>query len=297
MARLEIRMLGGFEVRLGGQLVAEFESVSCRALLARLASEPGHLVARTQLAELLWPERPEGKALANLRHSLSIVRRAIGDHGTACPALVSVGSRLMIDPVADVWIDVADLLRLAGTPPTQMGAMYAWEQAAELWTGPFLDGFDGRLSTEWDAWVRTFAAAVDGAACSALRQLADRHRGAGRPEAAIDALRSWTRIDPWNELAHRQLFRELAVAGDRAGALAAAEEFRFRIRHELETGMTAETETLIDNIRHGRPTGATRPWGPGPHEPQARPPGPLALQRVRSRRHAADRGDSETPAD
>lgn len=79
MADLEIRLLGPFEVILHGEKVTEFESDSARALLAYLAAEPGRAYSRAALAEMLWPDRPPGAALSNLRHVLSVLRRTLGE--------------------------------------------------------------------------------------------------------------------------------------------------------------------------------------------------------------------------
>ena len=41
MSRLAIRLLGPFEVKLGGEPVTHFETLKTRALLAFLAADPG----------------------------------------------------------------------------------------------------------------------------------------------------------------------------------------------------------------------------------------------------------------
>ena len=58
--RLEIRLLGPFEALRNGAPVTSFETESARALLAYLASEPGRARSRPAVAEMFWPERPEG---------------------------------------------------------------------------------------------------------------------------------------------------------------------------------------------------------------------------------------------
>ena len=73
MKRLEIRLLGGFEVRRDGEVVSGFESQKARALLAYLALQAGERVPRERLASLLWSERPDDSARRNLR-SISSAR-------------------------------------------------------------------------------------------------------------------------------------------------------------------------------------------------------------------------------
>ena len=88
MTRLVVRLLGGFRVELDGEAVYDFESDKCRALLAFLIVEADRPHRRETLASLLWPDRPDSSARANLRQALSSLRRALGDqvpHGHGSP--------------------------------------------------------------------------------------------------------------------------------------------------------------------------------------------------------------------
>ena len=249
MARLEIRLLGEFEVVLAGREVTEFESATDRALLARLASEPGHAVSRPSLAELLWPGRPEGRALGNLRHSLAVLRRAIGDGATDHPAIVTSPAGIALDPDADVNVDVVEFRRSAAMASSSPGAVAAWQAAVALRRGPFLDGFDAALSEEWDTWLLTTRTSIDERAAAVLGRLAELCEQSGEHAAGIELSQVRLEIDPWNEQAHRQLMRLLAL-DDRAGAaLAQAEAFGTALRHELGAEPAAETRSLVDDIR------------------------------------------------
>ena len=70
---------------LDGYPVVGFESNKVRALLAYLAVEAHRPHPRTAVADLLWPERFDAMALANLRYALSNLRQAIGDRGGSPP--------------------------------------------------------------------------------------------------------------------------------------------------------------------------------------------------------------------
>ena len=129
MARLEIRLLGGFDVCLLGRPVVEFESDTVRALLARVAAEPGRTITRASLAELLWPGRAQGAALGNLRHALTVLRRAIGDEATDRPFLTVTPTHLTADGGADVWIDVVELERVATGRGSERRSVADWEHA------------------------------------------------------------------------------------------------------------------------------------------------------------------------
>ena len=71
MPHLQLTLLGAFQATLDGEPVVGFESNKIRALLAYLAVEADRPHPRTTLACLLWPERPDCDALANLRYALS----------------------------------------------------------------------------------------------------------------------------------------------------------------------------------------------------------------------------------
>jgi DNA-binding SARP family transcriptional activator len=173
VTRLHIRLLGGFEVDLDGQRVTQWESDSVRALLARLVVEPGRPVRRAVLAELLWPERPQGAALANLRHALTVLRRAVGDDAAEHPLIRSTALEVVADPGADVEIDVVELLRHAHHRLTEPEAESAWRIVAELDRGEFLAGIDVRAGADWDDWLLATRARILHATLLALRQLAE----------------------------------------------------------------------------------------------------------------------------
>jgi hypothetical protein len=77
--RWSLRLLGPFVLECDGVPVTGFRSDKVRALLAYLAVEPGRPWSRSTLADLLWPDRPEGVARSNLRSALSNLRRVLDD--------------------------------------------------------------------------------------------------------------------------------------------------------------------------------------------------------------------------
>ena len=144
MARLQIRVLGSFEVDLDGEPVTEFESDTARAFLAYLAPEPGRRWPRAVVAEMLWPERPEGAALSNLRHVLTVVRRALHQEKSEALWLATDRGSVSLVSSPDIAVDLLELERLARTSAGQRGAANKWQQAVDLWRGPFLDGLQIR---------------------------------------------------------------------------------------------------------------------------------------------------------
>lgn len=251
MARRSVRLLGRLEVVIDDGEVTEFESATTQALLARIAAQPGQALPRRALAELLWPDRPEGKALGNLRHSLSVLRRAVGDHQTDQPLIEVSRTTVGLINSHDVDVDVADFERLASTPGSEPGAVEAWEAAVALPRGPFLDGFDSRISEEWDTWVLTERAALRAQLAATLRRLTELRERTGERADAMKHARRWVELEPWNEQAQRVVIRLLALDGRRNAALVVGEGFVRALESDLGTLASDDTTALIEEIRAG----------------------------------------------
>ncbi len=252
MPEVDVRLLGGFEVIVDGRPTTDFESGSARALLARVAAEPGRALPRATLAELLWPDRPSGAAAGNLRHCLSTVRRAIGDNDPDRPILVVSRTDIALRDGEDVRVDLAEFDSLAAVAPSEPGAVGSWEAALELRRGPFLAGFDVQLSEMWDTWILTMRRSVDEATTTVLRRLAELRERTGERRLALEHVRRWIELDPWNEQAHRMLVRLLALEDQRGAALVHADEFTAMLSTELGIEPSPKTRAIVDDIRAER---------------------------------------------
>src|SRR6187200_387772 len=75
--RMELTLIGGFEVRVssGGRIA--LPTAKSRALLAYLAVPPGRMHLREKLATLLWGDVPDARARDSLRHAVSGLRHAL----------------------------------------------------------------------------------------------------------------------------------------------------------------------------------------------------------------------------
>lgn len=113
MAKLVVRLLGGFHVELDGRAIHRFESDKCRALLAYLVVEAGRPHRRETLSGLLWPDRPDAVARANLRQALSALRRALtvsaAPKDAAANFLFVTPTDVQFNTASDTTLDVADL--------------------------------------------------------------------------------------------------------------------------------------------------------------------------------------------
>jgi DNA-binding SARP family transcriptional activator len=80
MNRLEIRLLGGFEVRVDGASVSTASWTGrARDLVKLLALAPRHRVSRERAVECLWPRLDADAGLSNLHKAAHHARRALDD--------------------------------------------------------------------------------------------------------------------------------------------------------------------------------------------------------------------------
>ena len=165
------------------------------------------------MASTLWPGAAGAAAArANLRTAIWALRKAVGDD-----ALITSRTAVGLRPEA-VTVDLADGLRRAADGDA--------DAAAALCRGELLPGY----AEDWAETARRRQRA------ELAETLAARSAAAERDGDAAGAAR-WSRLrcelDPLNEAAHADLVRQLAAAGDRAGALVAGREVTDRLRAEL----------------------------------------------------------------
>ena len=210
MTVLTIRLLGGFEARLGAGPPAAFPTKKARALLAYLAARPAQAHSRDQIAELLWGARADEQARGSLRRTLSDLRKALpladGEW------LVSDGDTVRLDD-GKVDVDVARFEGLAAD-----GGAAALEQAAELYGGEFLAGF-GLHEGAFEEWLRTERERLRQLALKALTKLLAHHTASNALDPAIQTATRLLALDPANEPAHRALMQLYARQGRRSEAL------------------------------------------------------------------------------
>lgn len=86
---------------------------------------------------------------------------------------------------------------------------------------------------------------------AALRRLATAHEGRGEYGRALPYAYRQIELEPWQEQAHRQLMRLLALNGQRGVALAQYETCRRSLAEELGVEPAQETTRLYEQIRNG----------------------------------------------
>jgi DNA-binding SARP family transcriptional activator/TolB-like protein len=236
---IELQTLGRLDLRAGDG--SELSSIVAQpkrtALLVYLAcAMPSGFCRRDTLVGVFWPELDQEHARAALRKALHYLRRSLGEE-----ALIGRGDEELRLNESLVTCDAVKFdVALASNDPAR---------AVELYRGAFMDGFFLADAPEFENWLERERARFRDRAFHAAWSLAEI---SGRESDAFGAA-YWARraagLAPDDEAAVRRLMSLLDRLGDRAGAIAAYEDFARRIAAEYEMEPSAETRALARAIR------------------------------------------------
>jgi DNA-binding SARP family transcriptional activator len=207
------------------------------ALLIYLARSPRGRT-RDHLVGLLWPEKPEAAARHSLTAAISLFRRYLGDSGV----IASAGHVRL----------AAEAIRLDLEQFEHLAAAGAWEAAARMIGGDFLEGFSVPSAPRFDDWLDRERSAIRKRSIEVLTNQADHLMRRGRAPEAVSVASRALDLDPGSEPALRSAMKSLVLAGNRAGALEQFEQFAARLTEELGTTPSHETVTLAQRIRQER---------------------------------------------
>ncbi len=250
---LEIRLLGPPQVA-WQDAPLHLPRRQVRALLYRLAVAP-EPVARDVLCALFWPELRPDAAQANLSRLLYFLQQALPEPDLLCKEQ----DHIALD-VARTWVDTWALNRVLTHPHPSMDAL---QDAADLYRGPFLDGFSLPHAPEYELWVLRQRHLWERRYLDLLTRLVDRAEQAGRLQEAVRWAQRYLEIDEVAEAMHRRLIRLYAALGDRE---AAARQFeRCVLVLERELGVDPLPETRAAYL-----AAVGRRTEPSPHHPPVR---------------------------
>lgn len=242
MARLEIRLLGGFELAREGQVLEQLPLRAARSLFAYLALNRERPHTRDLLAGIFWPDFDESRARRRLSQALWQIQTTLGEPDGQRFILGSPDT-IRFNTDAPFWLDVEEFDRLiaAGDPESI-------SRAADLYRGELLAGFyDDWLFPEQDRLRSAFLAAVD--------RLVDVEMGRGDHEKALLHARRLAQEDEFDEKHHRRVMRLAVLLGRHNEALRQFEECRTILAEELGTRPSPETIALYEATLADRDAG------------------------------------------
>lgn len=199
---LEIRLSGKFEVKRDGKPIT-ISSRIAQSLFAYLVISAGTSHRREKLAGMFWPDLPEEKARAYLRHEIWRVRKALcGGSTTDYVQADNIG--ISFDSSANYWLDVNPMKQLNGASTIIESA-----DALLHYRGEVLPGF-------YDDWViaerEQVQAIYEQAISRMLKSLEDEERWS----EILAWGERWISFSPGAESAYRYLMIAYDSLGDRA---------------------------------------------------------------------------------
>jgi len=239
MGRLQIRLLGGFELRRGEAAVV-LPTRRSQALVAFLAAHAGAVQPRAELTALLWGDSAEHRARQSLRQALYSIRRVLGpDDAGAGTLRDGDGAALLVTP--------DDVDALAFERLVRQGSPEALERALELYRGELLEGLVVSAPA-FEEWLVAERERLRELALQALARLTAHHERAGAADAAIQYASRLLTLDPLQEPAHRALMRLYDRSGRRGAALRQYARCAEVLRRELSAEPELETRALYESL-------------------------------------------------
>ncbi|HEX5465329.1 MAG TPA: AAA family ATPase [Candidatus Limnocylindrales bacterium] len=240
--RVELRLLGSFELRVDGRRVEAVATPRLESLVAYLALHQAAPLTRSEIAYALWPESGDAQALTNLRRELHALRRALPD--TVDLLAVEhrrIGWRAGPQATVDATAFEGAVERWrAGDPEAVATAVQAYTgdllpSCYDDWIGPHRERLRADFLEALEAHIATLEARRDF-------------------EAARRGLRRLLQADPLQERAYLGLMRIAAATGDRAAGLQAYHACAAMLRRELDVEPGADLQAAHQRLLTAEPT-------------------------------------------
>jgi|GEM_PF-2073891 DNA-binding SARP family transcriptional activator len=211
-----------------------------RAVLGLLLMEPGVLVRRDTIIDVLWGEAPPRTAVGLVQAHVSRIRRNLdpqkgagygdgvaGDDGVISSVRGAYRLRLSCEQLdLLVFRDLAARAAAAWGSGDEATAIECYDRAVGLWRGDPLADLE-----ELNSYPGITALSQE--LVGVLLRYAEVACAAGLHFKALPRLRALADADPLNEPAHARLMIALAGCGQQAGAIRVYEGVRSRLDREL----------------------------------------------------------------
>jgi DNA-binding SARP family transcriptional activator/tetratricopeptide (TPR) repeat protein len=253
---LRLTTFGGLALtRDGVTLTGAAAQRSRLSLLALLATAGPTGFSRDKLLLYLWPESDEERARHALKQAVYSLRRELGsDEVIVGTASLSLNPVFITNDAREFETAIA-----AGDLAT----------AVALYSGPFLDGFHLKDSTEYERWSAEQRARFAHMWVSSVEKLAADCESRGAWREAAGYWRTLAASEPLSGRLALALMRALAESGDLGAAL---QQFRIHeslLRDEIGSAPEAAVTAFAESLKNGT-------WVRSPESPRRPSPVPAA---------------------
>jgi len=253
MSHLALCLLGPPRIERDGVPI-NVERRKAVALIAYLAVTHQRQ-SRDALANLLWPEYDQPHARSTLRHTLSLLTKALGGQWLDIERETiglnkSSGIELDVDNFYSRLAECRTHGHLASE--TCSACLTPLAQAVALYRDDFMAGFSVRDSENFEDWQFFQGDSLRRELASALERLVHCCSALGDFDSAIAYARRWLALDRLHEPAHRQLMLLYAWADQRAAALHQYRACVQVLEQELGVGPLETTTKLYQTVKENQ---------------------------------------------
>ena len=255
--RLDIRLLGRFEVRRDGEPIpdSEWRRRGTKTLLKVLLTDPGRPFTHDQLIEALLPNERGDRAVDRLYRRISELRHALEPclaRGADSSFIIRDGEGYRFEAPGDCTIDTLSFERAvqrafsSAVREDWARAVDAFEDASRAYRAEFLP------EDRYEDWAEPKRCELRDLCLESLSELSDCYAHLGRSRQAILCCQRILALDPCRESVIRQLMRYEQAVGRRTKALQTYRDGVQALREILDVEPDASTRALYESVRRSR---------------------------------------------
>ncbi len=252
-ARLQVRLLGPFEVVVGGEPV-DVPGAKRQALVACLALRVGRVVATDTLVEALWGSDLPAAPRNAVQHHVTRLRRALGADAIRLAADGYALEGAVVDAIE--FEELLTAARAALRAGDADGVADTIADALSLWRGPAL------LGLPQSTWATAEAGRLDALRLDALEERFEAALALGEHAELVSAIRAALEESPFRERLWGQLMLALYRTGRQADALEVFQEARRVLSEQLALEPGPNLRRLQEAILAHDPAIAPVPLAP-----------------------------------
>ncbi|HUM69420.1 MAG TPA: BTAD domain-containing putative transcriptional regulator, partial [Chloroflexota bacterium] len=259
---LQVTLLGKFDVRLNGKPVI-LSSQPAQVLLAYLLLNAGVSLRREQLAGLLWPDSLDSSARKNLRNTIWLIRKAIGDQ-----YLMADKTTVTFATTTPYELDIAILEQPVESDSASL------VRAVSVYGGDLLPGY-------YEDWVQLERERLRDVFERRIQLLLDRLAHEGQWSEVQRWAEHWISLGYVPEPAYRALMMSHAAQGDLSHMASAYRRCVKSLQEMLDVSPSTETQALYQRLSQGElPVRQTPPVAPSPVTPSPAAAPPLVTEEL-----------------